>query len=243
MLKRGREHVHSPDPDYLANRAVVAERVAAARASGGERVARFLDAVTLHRQPSLAQAYAARGRAQPLAERSYRPDRATRIIGTLEAADGQVQWRRRGTLTVATLVGFYQQVVRAYPAAQHIDLILDNWPVHYHPDLLVALEPQTSPFPFPTPGNWPKEPSPAAQAKWGDLHLPIQLVPLPTYASWLNPIEKVWRWLRQAVVHLHPWADELPTLYEAAEHFLDRFVRGATACQDLLRDVGLEIHD
>ena len=121
--------------------------------------------------------------------------------------------------------------------------MLDNWPVHFHPDLLVALQPQTSPFPFPRPGNWPTEPSAAAVRKWGESRLPIRLVPLPTYASWLNPIEKPWRRLRQEVVHLHPWADDLPALYHAADAFLARFAGGGDAGQDLLRSVGLATHD
>ena len=73
--------------------------------------------------------------------------------------------------------------------------------------------------------------------------MPLRLVPLPTYASWLNPIEKLWRWLRQEVVHLHPWADALPTLYDTADHFLARFTPGAPACPDLLQYVGLKTHD
>lgn len=243
VLKRGRDHVHSPDVAYDAKRAAIAACLDAARESEGKIVALFQDEVTLHRQPSLAPAYAARGRDQPLAARSHRGDATTRIIGTLDALDGRVVCRRRRTLDVPALVGFSRAVVAAYPEAERIDLILDNWPVHFHPDLLVALQPQACPFPFPRPGNWPTEPSDDAVRKWGRLQLPIRLVPLPTYASWLNPIEKLWRWLRQEVVHLHPWADDLPTLYAEADRFLARFAAEAPACRDLLRYVGLETHD
>jgi hypothetical protein len=239
VLKRGREHVHSPDPAYAAKRAAIAECVAAARASGGRLVALYQDEVTLHRQPSPAPAYEARGRAQPLAERSCRGAAATRIVGALDAVDGRVLWQRRGALGIPALVGFYRDVAAAYPQAERIDVVLDNWPLHFHPDLLVALQPQACPFPFPRPATWPTEPSPAAVRKWGALALPIRLVPLPTYASWLNPIEKLWRRLRQEVVHLHPWADDLPTLYAAADRFLARFSAGTAACADLLRYVGL----
>lgn len=243
VLKRGREYVHSPDIAYEEKRAAIVACLDAARASEGRVVALFLDEVTLHRQPSLAPAYAARGREQPRAARSHRGDAITRIVGTLDALDGHVVCRRRRTLDIPALVGFYREVVAAYPQAERIELILDNWPVHFHPDLLVALQPQTCPFPFPHPGNWPTDPSDAAVRKWGHLQLPIHLVPLPTYASWLNPIEKLWRWLRQDVVHLHPWANELPTLYAEADRFLARFTHGTPACHDLLRYVGLEIPD
>jgi len=32
------------------------------------------------------------------------------------------------------------------------------------------------------------------------------LVPLPTYGSWTGPIERLWRWLKQEVLHLHSYA-------------------------------------
>lgn len=148
---------------------------------------------------------------------------------------GRVHWLRRSKITVATLVAFFRGLVAAYDG-RPIVVVLDNWPVHFHPDLLAALAPQTTPFPFPRPGHWPTEPRPAACARWGHLALPIQFLPLPTYASWLNPIEKLWRWLRQTVVHLHPWADHLPALWRAVAAFLDRF---ATGSSELLRYVGL----
>ena len=241
--KRAREHVHSPDPAYDAKRAAIAASRTASRTSDGRIVTLFQDEVTLHRQPSLAAAWTARGREQVLAERSYRADTPTRIIGTLAAADGRVLVRRRSKLTVPALVGFYQEVAAAYPDAERIDIVLDNWPVHFHPDLLAALAPQASPFPFPRPPSWPPAPSAAAVRTWGDLHLPIQLLPLPTYASWLNPIEKLWRWLRQDVVHLHPWADDVPALRAAADTFLAQFTAGSPAAADLLRYTGLQIHD
>jgi transposase len=66
--------------------------------------------------------------------------------------------------------------------------------------------------------------------------LPIQLVFLPTYASWLNPIEKLWRWLRQEVLHLHRLSDDWPALKQAVWDFVAQFALGSL---DLLRYVGL----
>lgn len=104
--------------------------------------------------------------------------------------------------------------------------------MHYHADVLVALAPQTTPFPLRTPANWPTQPSPRARR----LGLPIQLLPLPTYASWCNPLEKLWRWLKQELVHLHRDADDWTQLRQKARDFLARF---AQASPDLLRYVGL----
>jgi transposase len=33
---------------------------------------------------------------------------------------------------------------------------------------------------------------------------------LPTYAPWLNPIEKLWHWLRQAILKLPRWVEDWP---------------------------------
>ena len=59
---------------------------------------------------------------------------------------------------------------------------------------------------------------------------------LPTYAPWLNPIEKVWRWLRQDVLKLHRQADNWEALQTRVHGFLDQF---ATGSKRLLEYVGL----
>jgi transposase len=234
--QRGRDHIHSPDPDYQGKLAWVEAVLATARASGGRVVALFEDELTYYRQPSLAYAYAERGQCQPYAERCPGKDTVTRAVATLNALDGQVDYWQGSRVSIPRLVAFYQRVHRAYPAAETVYMIEDNWTVHFHPDLLVALAEQENPWPKYQPPNWPTEPSAAAQKKWGDLKLPIQLVPLPTYASWTNPIEKLWRWLKQEVLHLHRRAAQLKELRAAVSRFLDRFSDGS---QELLRYVGL----
>jgi len=238
--KRGRDYVHSPDPDYLAKLALARERIAEARASGGRVVTLYQDELTYNRQPTLARAYEARGRPQPLARRSYRTDTATRTLGTLDVSDGRVLFWQGAHIELATLVRFYQALQRAYPDAERLYLIQDNWPQHFHPDVLVALEPQENPWPWYRPSNWPTEPSPTAQRRFGSLRLPIQLVPLPTYASWTNPIEKLWRKLKAEVLHLHRLADRLDELREQVAHFLEQFAQGSLS---LLHYVGLSLPD
>lgn len=137
------------------------------------------------------------------------------------------------------LVALYQEVRAAYPDAERLWVIQDNWPVHWHADLLVALEPQTTRWPPRRPASWSDQPSTLARQRWGDLHLPIQLVFLPTYASWLNPIEKLWRSLKQEVLHLHRVAHDLPTLRGQVAAFLNRFLPGSENAVTLLRYVGL----
>jgi hypothetical protein len=237
--KRGRDYIHSPDPDYAAKLAAVAAARQRAQAEPDQHVLLYLDEMLLFRQPTLACAWEARGRRQPLARRSYQRETLTRLLGALDATTGVLFSRRPDKVSVPTMVSFWRELAAAYPGRQ-LTVVLDNWPVHFHPDVLVALEPQASPFPRYLPASWAHAPSPEAVRKWGSLAVPIQLLPLPTYASWCNPIEKVWRKLRQELGHVHPWADELPQLRIAVDAWLATYHQPSP---DLLRYVGLGSHD
>jgi hypothetical protein len=237
--KRGRDYIHSPDPDYVAKLDAVAAARQAATADPAHHVVLYLDEMTLYRQPTLARGWEARGRPQPLARRSQRSDTRTRLLGALAADTGVVHHARAERITLPILVRFFQDLVAAYPG-QRLSVVLDNWCNHFHPDLLCALVPQQSPFPFLVPANWPTAPSAMAQRQWGTLALPIQLLPLPTYASWTNPIEKLWRKLRQELGHLHPWADDVAQLRAAVDAWLTAYHQPAP---ELLRYVGLATHD
>ena len=232
--KRGRDHLHSPDPLYQEKVSYLATVKARVAAAGGAAVLLYGDEVTDYRQPSIGYGYAEAGSAHPPAERSTRSNSTTRVIGALDADTGRVTCLQQGKIGVPAILRFFRDLVAAYPG-RRIFLVLDNWPVHYHPDVLAALESQTSPFPFFRPPSWPDQPSPRAKR----LNLPIQLVPLPTYSPWLNPIEKLWRKLKQDVLHLHRSADDIPALRSLVLDFLARFTDGSS---DLLRYVGLRKH-
>lgn len=235
VWKRARTSVLSPDPNFEAKLADVAGVRSQAEAASGQIIATYLDEVTIERQPSVTNAYAQRGPDQARARRSHAANTPTRVVATLDALSGRVVFRR-GRVTTFALVAFFQQLRAAYPDAQRIYVILDNWPMHFHPDVLVALEPQQTNWPLPRPPNWPTQPSARALRSRGHLQLPIQLVPLPTYASWTNPIEKLWRKLRQDLTHLHPWSNDLDSLRTHIDLFLGAFTNGS---HDLLRYVGL----
>lgn len=231
--KRGRDYVHSPDPDYVGKLREVHLHVQELPTLHGLFVVLFQDELTYYRQPTLARAYEHAGPRQPLARRSYRANTHRRVVATLEAFTGQVVYHQGAVIGVKELIRFYEQVVAMYASARTIYLVQDNWPVHFHPDVLAALEPQQCPWPYHRPKHWSLEPSPNARR----LHLPIQILPLPTYASWANPIEKLWRWLKQDVLHLHRDADQWSELQSRVGRFLDQFGHGSTA---LLRYVGLQ---
>ena len=129
-----------------------------------------------------------------------------RYAGAINVATGQLTWLGRSRMGVVNLRRFLAKIRAAYPGPP-IHLIWDNWPAHRHPAVLA------------TAGA-----------------LDIDVLWLPTYAPWLNPIEKLWRWLTQDLLHHHRLADHFAALQGRVAVWLDQFTRPAPA---LLRYVGL----
>jgi len=131
-----------------------------------------------------------------------------RTIAALNALTGQVNYLDGYIVGRQQVIQFYSHLDRTYPEADLIYVIQDNWNIHTHPDVLTALDR-----------------SPRITPVW-----------LPTYAPWLNPIEKLWRWLRQEVLKMHRWVEVWPHVKQRVRNFLDQFAHGSC---DLLRYVGL----
>jgi hypothetical protein len=133
-----------------------------------------------------------------------------RTIGALNALTGPVPYLDGYIVGRQQLIQCYSRLDRAYPKqVALIDVIPDNWNLHTHPDVLTAVVA----YPRLTP------------------------VWLPTYAPWLNPIEKLWRWLRPDILKMHRWVEDWPQVKHRVHDFLDQFAHGSTA---LLRYVGLK---
>jgi len=205
--KQALHFVHSPDPAYREKWRAILQAYMEACSQPGKVVVLFLDEFTYYRQPDKAPAYHRQGKSQPRAGKCPGPNTKTRLVAVLNALTGQVIYLQRSKIGKKALVDFYAQVRAVYPEAERIYIVQDNWPVHKLPEVLEALREQG-------------------------------LTPLflPVYASWLNPIEKLWHWLRQEVLHLHPLANRLEQLRALVRAFLDRFQNGS---DDLLRYVGL----
>jgi transposase len=242
-LKRGRDYIHSPDPQYLEKLEAVELCIERAkRSSRGREVALYTDELGYYRQPQVSRDYEQRGSSvQPLARRSMRQNTLYREVAALNPLSGELLHHGASKMRVRELLRFYRQIVEAYPEARRIYLIEDNWPVHYHPLLLCYLEEQETSFELKVPPAWRSEELMEESRRIrASLHeselLPIQVVPLPTYAPWTDPVEKVWRKLRQEYLNLHRLADEWEALKQGVRDYLDRLRYGGS---ELLRYVGL----
>lgn len=144
----------------------------------------------------------------PVEDRKKSKQQQWRLIGALNALNGKVQYLDGYIVGRAQVIKFYEKIASCYAQAKRIFVVQDNWSIHKHPDVMAALQGLPS----------------------------LEPVFLPTYAPWLNPIEKLWRWLKEDVIKLHRLADCFETLRERVCAFLDQFSDGS---QDLLAYVGL----
>jgi transposase len=168
----------------------------------------FTDEASFYRQPSQAWLWAWLGRQQPKLAYSHRSNTRMRVVGLLEASTGQVQSWDFPRVTAQALGQCWRQGTQRYPQARKIYLVMDNWPVHFHPKALQPLA---------------RDPR-------------VEILTLPTYAPWLNPIEKLWRLAKQRVSHTHPWSDDFRLFRHHVTAELGRYFTGS---QEVLRYVGL----
>ena len=199
--------IHSPDPDYRRKWKTILQAFTDAVSHPEEAVIVFLDEFSYYRQPTLACAYHSTGKNLPYALQVARSNTRTRLLAVLNGLTGKVTYLQRSKIGSLALQDFYTPLRAAYPDAKRIYVVQDNWPVHKLPEVLQSMQDH-------------------------------DLTPLflPTYASWLNPIEKLWRWLKQDVLHLHKLAGDLEALRTQVRNFLDSFALGS---DPLLRYVGL----
>lgn len=205
--KRAMNFIHSPDPEYHSKWKAILQAFTDAVNHPEEVVIVFLDEFSYYRQATLADAYHETGHTQPYAFQVARSNTRTRLLAILNGLTGKVTYLQRSKIGSLALQDFYALVRTAYPEAKRIYVVQDNWPVHKLPEVLQAMQEHA-------------------------------LTPLflPTYASWLNPIEKLWRWLKQDVLHLHTLANDLHTLRAQVCGFLNSFACGS---DPLLCYVGL----
>lgn len=208
-LRSGRVQQFSPDPKYRQKVAQLKRCLKEAARNPRETVVVFIDEMGYSVWPDPAPNWGQVAPAPPpQADRQQSNNGLWRVIGALNAWTGKVTHRDNYIVGRKQLIELYGLLANTYPHAKTIYVVQDNWSIHKHPDVLQALQ------------RYPR----------------IKPVWLPTYAPWLNPIEKLWRWLKEDILKMHRWAGDWPTLRGRVNGFLDQFDRRS---QRLLEYVGL----
>jgi transposase len=208
-LRTAQVQQYSPDPDYLAKEARLLACLREAGAAPDDVVALFVDEMGYARWPEPAADWGPAAPApRPVAARAGSKQRLWRVIGALNAVTGQVDFADHYIIGREKVSAFYRRLDHRYAHARRVYLIQDNWSIHAHPDVLATLDGL-----------------PRCEPLW-----------LPTYAPWLNPIEKLWRWLKGDVLKRHRLAADWAALRQRVQAFLAQFATGSDA---LLRYVGL----
>jgi len=207
--KHGYVRLWSPDPAYTRKVRRIKKVLKQAASDPKHVVALFLDEMGYHRWPSASPDWLARADGFPRAEHGgHDNNQQWRVIGALNACTGQVSYLQGYIIGRKQVGAFYRQLADQYAHFEKVYVIEDNWNIHTHPDVQATLQ-----------------------------QLPVlEVVGLPTYASWLNPIEKLWRWTRQTVLHRHRLSDRWEELKQRVASFFDQFKDGS---QELLCYVGL----
>lgn len=208
-LRAAQVQQFSPDPGYPAKEARLLACLREAAAAPDEVAALFLDEMGYTRWPDPAPDWGAGAPApRPVTERAGSKQQLWRVIGALNALTGQVDARDNYIVGREQVSAFYRQLDQRYAHVRRVYVIQDHWSIHSHPDVLATL------------ATLPR----------------LEPVWLPTYAPWLNPIEKLWRWLKQDVLKQHRLAADWRALRQRVTAFLDQFAAGS---DEVLRYVGL----
>lgn len=168
----------------------------------------YQDELTVYRQPTQGWLWAHMGRCQPRMRYASKHNTSMRLVGFLNAVTGAVHCHDMKSVTGDRLVELLRRVPDWYPQAERIYVVWDNWQNHRLPKVCRALE-----------------------------RLPrIEVLPLPTYSPWLNPIEKLWRWLYQTTIHAHRFSNDF---LQFRDRILEALATHENGSPDLLRYVGL----
>lgn len=205
-LKQATGYVRSPDPERHLKRRQMAQAFSAALHHPQEYVILFQDELTYYSQQNEGLKYGAVGQKSPYVAHGVAENKMTRIGAVMDGLTGQVIYIQADKFGKLAMANLYRMIRQHYPQRK-VFVVQDNCPFHYCDNVLATADEQ-------------------------------EIIPvyLPTYASWLNPIEKMWRWLKADILRGHEFAHDPQQLRQVVAEFLDQFANGSSA---LLRYVGL----
>ena len=205
-LKQATGFVRSPDPLYNLKRRRMAQAFSAAFHHPEKYVILFQDELTYYSQQNEGLKYGSVGQEPPYVAHGVAENKMTRIGAVMDGLTGEVIYIQADKFGKLAMADLYQRIRQHYPQRK-VFVVQDNCPFHYCDNVLAMADEQD-----------------------------IIPVFLPTYASWLNPIEKLWRWLKADILRGHEFAHDPLQLRQVVAEFLEQFVNGSSA---LLRYVGL----
>ncbi len=171
----------------------------------GEIVLLYADEVHLHRDMQSGYLWARRGPAAYRASACAPLSERLNWYGVYDFGAGRCLLWCDGPCNGATTVRFLQQIATWLPATtQRVLLIWDGAPWHR-----------------------------ARIVRQMADQLGIELLPLPAYSPDLNPIEGLWKWLREEVTQ-HYAHDSLQALHDACLAFIERINRSPSELIDRL---------
>lgn len=113
------------------------------------------------------------------------------LTGALDILNHHVHIREDKTLNASSTVAFFQQLEEAYPTMNKIHVFCDNAPYYRNKEVTGYLKTSK-----------------------------IQLHFLPPYSPNLNPIERLWKWMKESVVY-NTYYEEFEAFKEAVLGFFD----------------------
>jgi hypothetical protein len=199
--------IRSPDPFFQLKLRSITQAFMRALQYPEQAAILFQDEMSYELKATTRDAWGVTGRAQPRVTHAPKANPLTRIGGAMDGITGKLIYHQTTKFGVEAMQQLYRDI-RANYTQKTIFVVQDNWHnVHNHPAVLKTCA-----------------------------ELGIIPLFLPTYASWLNPIEKLWRWLRADILHNHNWAGDLAAVRAAVTAFLNQFQQ---ASDDLLHYCGL----
>lgn len=210
-LRNGRSHQFSPDPEYLVKEQRLLEVLKDVGENCGTKIALFMDEFSYYHWPIPGADWVSMALPPPLARHAPPGEKRQRIVGGLNIETGQVTFLSGVKVGCDKLKQFYRKLAEQYNTAETIYVIQDNWPVHFNNKVLSTVHKLQR----------------------------IELVRLPTYSPWLNPIEKLWLWAKEHILKMHRNSGNWTNLKQIVSDFFQQFAHGS---QYLLYRVGLRGH-
>ena len=205
--KQACRFIHSPDPRFRLKVRAITQAFSQALWHPDEAAILFEDELSYYQQPATTATWGLSGPKQLRVQGGISGNQLTRLGAAMDGITGRLLYHQADKFGLQEMQALYRLIRQQY-AQPTVFVVQDNWyQVHDHASVLQTAQ-------------------------------ELNIIPLflPTYASWLNPIEKLWRWLRQDVLHNHSLADNLVALRGNVDDFLGQF---ALDSPDLLHYCGL----